>query len=107
MRGLPIGAALISSTGRYVMNAYVKHIALPAAAPLLIVGLYFTPVAFFGCVNRGLIAVSVVFISAICAFVTVGLGFAAQAKRDPIFWWRLISAIIMTLPLVLVVGPLG
>ena len=35
------------------MNRYIKYIALPAVAPALIVGLYFTPVMVFGCVTRG------------------------------------------------------
>ena len=89
------------------MNVYVKHIALPAVAPALIVGLYFTPVALFGCANRGLIALSIVFISAVCAFVAIGLGFTARARRDPASRWWIISALIFTLPLALVAGPLG
>lgn len=89
------------------MNVYVKHIVLPAVAPVLIVGLYFTPVTVFGCFNRGLIAVSIALISAICAFVMIGFGFSARRRHDPLLWWWIISATIFTLPLVLLVGPLG
>jgi hypothetical protein len=89
------------------MNAYLKHIALPALAPALIIVLYLTPVAIFGCVNRGLIAVAITLLSTIGAFITIGLGFAAQARRDAISRWWLISALIFTTPLALVVGPLG
>jgi hypothetical protein len=89
------------------MNVYVKHVLLPAAAPALIVGLYFTPVMVFGCVNRGLIAVSIALISAICAFAAIWFGFSAQRRHDPVLWWWVLSAVILTLPLALLVGPLG
>ena len=36
----------------------LRHVALPAVAPAAIVGLYFTPVLLFGCVNRGLLALA-------------------------------------------------
>ena len=88
------------------MNIYVKHIVLPAVAPILIIGLYFTPVMFFGCTARGLIAVSIVLVSAICAFVAIWLAFSARRRHDPIGSWWLLSAAIFTLPLVLLVGPL-
>lgn len=88
------------------MNVFVKHIVLPAMAPALIVGLYFTPVMVLGCRNRGLIAVSIALISAICAFVTIGFGFSAKRRRDPISSWWILSAMIFTLPLALLVGPL-
>ena len=91
------------------MNIYVKHILLPAIAPATIVALYFTPVMFFGCARarRGLIALSIALISAIFAFVAIGFGFFSQKRRDPISRWWILSAIIFTLPLVLLVGPLG
>ena len=89
------------------MNVYVKHILWPAVAPALIVGLYFTPVMVFGCVARGLIAVSIALISAICAFGAIWFGFSAQKRYDPLSWWWILSAAIFTLPLVLLVGPLG
>ena len=99
---------MVSCTrGHMNMNVYVKHILLPAVAPALIVGLYFTPVMVFGCVARGLIALSIALISAICAFVTILFGFSAQRRHDPLSRWWILSAVIFTLPLVLLVGPLG
>ncbi|MHB8108676.1 MAG: hypothetical protein ACYDHW_01435 [Syntrophorhabdaceae bacterium] len=89
------------------MNIYVKHIVLPAVAPVLIIGLYFTPVMIFGCAIRGLMAASIALISVICAFIAIGLGFSARKRHDPIGSWWIISAIIFTLPLALLVGPLG
>ncbi len=89
------------------MNKHIKHVFLPAIAPVLIVALYFTPVAVFGCRNRGLIAVSIALISAVAAFVSIGMAFSTRIKHDPISKWWILSAAILTLPLALLVGPLG
>ena len=88
------------------MNMFLRHVALPAAAPAAVVGLYFTPVLLFGCVNRGLMALAVVLVSAVAAFSTIAMGFRARAQGRPSGRW-IVSALILTLPLVLVLGPLG
>ncbi len=88
------------------MHVVVRHVALPAAAPAALVALYFTPVTVFGCVNRGWIAIAVVFISAIAAFVTITLGFRAKSRGQSPFWW-LITSLILTSSLALILGPLG
>ena len=89
-----------------MLPTILKHAALPAIAPAAIVGLYFTPVLLFGCVNRGLLALAIVLLSAAAAFVTIGIGFRERARgRSPGRW--LVSAIILTTPLVLILGPLG
>jgi hypothetical protein len=89
-----------------MVNAFLRHVALPAVAPAAVVGLYFTPVLLFGCVNRGLLALAVVLLSAAAAFVTIGIGLREQARGRSSAKW-LISALILTTPLVLVLGPLG
>ena len=86
------------------MRVLLRHVVLPAAAPAAVIGLYFTPVLLFGCVNRGLLAV--VLVSAAAAFVTIAMGFRARAQGRPSGRW-IVSALILTLPLVLVPGPLG
>jgi hypothetical protein len=85
----------------------VKHIALPAAAPVAVIGLYFTPVLLFGCVNRGLLAVAIVLVSAIGACVTTGKGVRARAQGLPSANWWLLSTLILVMPIALVLGPLG
>ena len=89
------------------MNAVVKHIVLPAAAPIAVIGLYFTPVLVFGCVNRGLLAVAIVLASAIAACVTTGKGVRARAQGLPSANWWLLSTLILVMPIALVLGPLG
>jgi hypothetical protein len=88
------------------MDLLVRHVALPAVAPIAVIGLYFTPVLLFGCVKRGLLALAVVLLSAVTAFATIAMGFRARAQGRPSARW-LCSAAILTLPLVLVLGPLG
>ncbi len=89
------------------MNVFLKHVALPALAPAAVVGLCFTPVQVFGCANLGLMALAVVFVSATAAFVTTAIGMRSRATdRDSSNWW-LMSTLILVLPIVLLLGPLG
>jgi hypothetical protein len=80
---------------------------VPSLAPLAVVGLYFTPVSLIGCTNRGLIAFGVVLLS-----LLAGIAAAIQALRLRSFdrhasaLWAL-SASILAVPAVLVLGPLG
>jgi hypothetical protein len=89
------------------MNRFTRHILLPAVPTILVVELYFIPVSVFGCVNRGLMALAVVLVSAVAAFVTVGMAFHLRIKNDPSSIWWIISTAILALPLILVLGPLG
>jgi hypothetical protein len=89
-----------------MLSTILKHAALPAIAPAAIVGLYFTPVLLFGCVNRGLLALAIVLLAAAAAFVTIGIGFRERA-RGRSSARGLVSAIILATPLVLILGPLG
>jgi hypothetical protein len=84
----------------------LRHVVLPALAPAALIGLSFTPVMLFGCVNRGLLALAIALGSAIGAFVTLGIAFRLRARREPSGHWVLTAA-ILTLPLALLVGPLG
>ena len=88
------------------MQIYIKHVALPALAPVIMIGLYCTPVTVFGCFNRGLMALAVALVSAVLAFVAIGFGVAAQRRRDPVSRWWIISALLFTTPLALLLGPL-
>lgn len=88
------------------LSVFLAHIALPAVAPAALIGLYFTPVLLFGCVKRGILALAVVLVSAGAAFATLGAGFRAKAHGRPSARW-LASALILTSPLILVLGPLG
>jgi hypothetical protein len=94
-------------TVRPLFPALIRHVVLPAAAPTAVTALYFTPVAVFGCVNRGLMALSVVLLSTLAACVTTSIGARARARHDPSVRWWLLTTLILLLPIALVVGPLG
>ncbi len=87
-------------------NPLVKHVVLPALAPAALIGLYFTPVLLFGCVNRGLLAVGVALLAAAAAFVTVGIALRLRVQGKPAGLW-IVSTLILTSPLALLLGPLG
>jgi hypothetical protein len=87
-------------------NPFVRHVALPALAPAALIGLYFTPVLLFGCVNRGLLAVAVALASAVGAFVTVGIALRLRVRGKPAGLW-IVSTLILASPLALLLGPLG
>ena len=97
----------LAQTFENEMSTFINHVVLPAVAPVAVVGLYFTPVSLFGCVNRGLMALAIVFLSAIAASVTIGIALRTRMKNEASSGWWIVSTIILTLPLILVVGPLG
>ena len=90
-------------TARCVLH----HVLVPACAPAAIVGLYFTPVAVLGCVNRGLLALAVALVSTLASVVATALGMRTRILDSRSSAWWLISALILVLPLLLLVGPLG
>jgi hypothetical protein len=89
------------------MARIVKHIILPALAPIAVIGLYFTPVSVFGCVNRGLIALAVVLISLLSGIGAAVKAIRMRKRNDAESGWLIAAAGILTLPAVLVLGPLG
>lgn len=89
------------------MRPVVKYVLLPCLGPLAIVGLYYTPVSVIGCVNRGLLALAVVFFSLIAGIVVGILGIRAKRRGEPGTHWRLVAMLILTVPALLVLGPLG
>lgn len=89
------------------MNRVVKHILIPAIGPVAIVGLYLTPVSLIGCVNRGLLALAVVLISLVAGIVMGLVGLRARREDPQSRWWWIASMVILMVPALLVIGPLG
>lgn len=86
----------------------VRHVILPAAAPAAIFALYCTPKSTFGCANRGLMALAVVFLSLVGGIITALR--AVRARRDgdgdSANRWVL-TTLILASPFFLLAGPLG
>lgn len=89
------------------MNRVVKHIAIPAIAPVAVIALYFTPVGLIGCANRGLLALAVVTVSLLAGIAMGLLGLRARRDDPGSRWWWIGSICILLLPALLVLGPLG
>lgn len=89
------------------MSLVLKHIVIPATATLAVVALYFTPVALLGCVTRGLIALAVVGVSLLAALMSVGVGLKKRIRGEKGSEWWIATTVILMLPALLVLGPLG
>jgi len=90
------------------VQRFIRHLILPLIAPATLICLYFTPKTVFGCANRGYLALAAVFLSMIAAVPTAMKGAAAKRRGadDEANWW-LVTTLILILPFVLLVGPLG
>jgi len=89
------------------MSRVTKHLFLPSFGTIAIVALYFTPVSLFGCATRGLMALAVIGVSMLAAFVTVGIGLKMRIKGEEGSAWWIVSTLILMVPALLVIGPLG
>jgi len=84
----------------------LRHVALPLLAPAAIVALYFTPVDVFGCTTRGLMALGIASLSAVLAVGAAMRAVMLSRAGARSAWW-LVSALILILPLILLIWPLG
>lgn len=92
------------------MNAVrqlLSHAVVPGLAPLAIVALYFTPTSVVSCVNRGLIAIAVVAASALVAIVMAVIAIRLRDTSPEAPAWWILSAGILSIPALLLLGPLG
>jgi hypothetical protein len=82
-------------------------VALPLLGTLALVGLYFTPVGAIGCVNRGLAAMAVAIGAGVAAVVCGWKASRAGRKGERSAGWWLASTLVLLLPIVLLIWPLG
>jgi len=84
-----------------------RHVLLPALGTAAIVALYFTPVSVFGCATRGLLAFGVALVSLLAGIVTAVMAIRlGRGAREQASWW-ILSTIILMMPALLLLGPLG
>lgn len=81
--------------------------AVPLLGILVIVGLYFTPVSAMGTANRGIAAMAVAAVAGIAAAATGWKASRASRSCDPSAGWWLASMVILLIPMLLLVWPLG
>lgn len=89
------------------LSLLLRHVALPAVAPLALVALYFTPLTAVGCAERGLLALAVTAAATVVAFGCIVMAFRARAQGDDRSSWWMLSTAILALSLALLLGPFG
>jgi len=93
---------------RHMKKKIMAHLLLPLLATVAIVGLYFTPKSVFGCANRGLMALGVVVLATLGAVASTWKGavLKGRGENEEANWW-LLTTLVLLMPLVLLIGPLG
>ncbi len=82
------------------MKRIIYHLVLPAIVCLLFFAVARTPVSFFGCANRGLIATAIALFSGAGAIVCVVRSKnALKTEPEQSRWW-LMTTLILAVPLV-------
>lgn len=84
------------------MNRISRHILLPALAPILFFGVAATPVEFFGCRTRGLLAVMIALVGVLAGLGTAIMALKSRIRRDPNANWWILSSIILAIPAIAV-----
>lgn len=88
-----------------LLNKHVlKYILLPLILCLLLVYLYLTPKEVFGCVNRGLAALTIAFSGMCASCVQIVFLFRSPQMADN--FWRIIGGLLYLSPVILLLGPL-
>ena len=80
-----------------------RHILLPSFAPVLFLVVATTPVDVLGCLNRGLLAVAIAFLSILAGLGSAVAGVRGRMRGDPAANWRATSALILAVPAVLLI----
>jgi len=91
-----------------IKHLLIRHLALPFIAPAVLIWLYLTPKTVLGCATRGYLALGVAFFATVAAITTavIGLKEKKRGNLETANWW-ILTTLILLLPIILLVGPLG
>jgi ABC-type thiamin/hydroxymethylpyrimidine transport system permease subunit len=81
------------------MKRIIYHILIPAVMPALFFRIASTPVEVLGCRTRGLMALSIAFISGLAALGT-SIGAKRERRGDPNVIWWIASTFILVIPVI-------
>ena len=84
------------------MNNLSRYILLPALAPILFFSVAATPVEFFGCRTRGLLALMIALVAVLAGLVTATMAVKSRMRRDPLANWWILSSLILAIPAIAV-----
>jgi len=82
------------------MRHVIYHIFAPAIMPALFFRIATIPVEVLGCRTKGLIALSIAFISGLAALGTAFVSAKGRKRGDPSAIWWVGSSIILALPVI-------
>jgi len=71
------------------------------------VALYFTPKETIGCVNRGIAAFAVAILALVIGLVLAVIALTRRSSRPEDSAWFALSAALLSIPALLLLGPLG
>ena len=82
------------------MRKMIYYILGPTIMPLIFFRIATTPVEILGCRTRGLIAVSIAFISGLAALGAAIVSAKRRKREDPSGIWWVASSLILAIPVV-------
>ena len=80
------------------MNSISRYILIPALAPILFFSVAATPVEFFGCRTRGLLAFMIALAGVLAGLGTAIMALKSRLRRDPSANWWFLSSLILAIP---------
>ena len=81
-------------------DTIVRHAIVPAIMPVLFLAVALTPVDLLGCKTRGLIALSIAFVSGLTGLGTAVMALKGRLKREAGSERWIVTTLILTIPVV-------
>lgn len=81
-------------------NAVVRYFIIPAIMPVLFFAVALSPVDLLGCQTRGLIALSIAFVSGLAGLGAAGMALKGRVKGEAGSERWIFTALILTIPVV-------
>jgi hypothetical protein len=89
------------------MTRLGRHALLPLLPSAALVTLYFTPLGVIDCVSRGLLALAIALTSLLAALITAAVAIKMRIRGENGSEWWILTTVVLVLPALLLLGPLG
>ena len=80
------------------MNPVIRHILLPAVAPILFFAVAMTPVDLLGCRTRGLLAFAIALVSVLGGLGAAIIAIKGRLRGEQHTHWWIASALVLAIP---------
>lgn len=85
------------------MKRFFNHVMIPAVIPAAFSLVAATPVEALGCRTRGLAAFTIALLGGLAALGAVTKGLAGRVRGDPRSIWWVASALVLSIPAVVII----